>query len=104
MKNKIGFTNKMYLGLKTKIGLYEKMGDLLIPSVLVTLIFLILIVFQVKITPLFIGLLPLQQWPSNAKVLYNWSKLFYDNWLVILSVIGVIGFVISIPMNKVGKH
>ena len=26
MKNKIGFTNKMYLGLKTKIGLYEKIG------------------------------------------------------------------------------
>lgn len=75
-------------------------AGLIMPVVLITMIFLMLIGFQVQMAPVFIGLLPLQQWPSNAQVLYNWSKFFYDNWFIILCLMGVLGFIISATMNK----
>lgn len=74
-------------------------GGLIMPVVLVSMIFLMLIGFQIQMAPVFIGLLPLQQWPDSAQTLYKYSKFFYDHWFLLICAIGISGVAIGMTIN-----
>lgn len=62
-------------------------GGVVMPIVLITMIFLMLIGFQTQMVPVFKNLLPIDRWPDAAQNLYHLSKFFYDFWWLILATI-----------------
>lgn len=74
-------------------------GGLIMPVVLVSMIFLMLIGFQIQMAPVFIGLLPLQQWPDSAQTLYKYSRFFYDHWFILVCMLGIAGVAIGMTIN-----
>ena len=82
---------------RSKAAIY---GGTVFPSVLFAMLFGMLIMFQTQMVPIFEDLLPVEQWPSSAKVLYAISKFLKNQlWLVILSMIAL-GVLISYSMPR----
>lgn len=75
-------------------------GGLVMPVFLVSMIFAMLAAFQLKMAPVFVTLLSVDRWPSNAQVLYNMSKFIVDYWYAVLAGFIALSILISYTMGK----
>lgn len=75
-------------------------GGVIMPAFLATMILGMLAAFQLKMAPVFKSLLPVEVWPSNAKVLYNLSKFIVDYWFFVLIGMIALSFLISYTMGR----
>lgn len=65
-------------------------GGLIFPTVLFGMILLLMVMFQSKMVPIFSQLMPVPQWPTSARWLYNISYFVANYlWLVVLSIVGI---------------
>lgn len=56
------------------------------PTLLMGMLVAIVVMFRVKMVPLFIGLLPLSAWSGNAKLLYATGGVLIHHWFLILAL------------------
>lgn len=75
-------------------------GGLVMPIFLISMIFGMLAAFQLKMAPVFVALLPVDQWPDNAQTLYGMSKFITDYWFIVLSIFIVLAVIISYTMGR----
>lgn len=65
------------------------------PVILLLVVLGFIAMFSVKMAPTYLGILPLEQWPSMGQNLYNFSHFIVSYWYILFGVLGVAGFVIS---------
>ena len=70
-------------------------GGLATPVFLTVMILMMLAGFQLKMVPIFSGLLPVEQWPSNASILNTISAAIVDYWYVFLFGVLIVGFIVT---------
>ena len=75
-------------------------GGLIFPMALFGMIIGLMFMFQTQQVPAFTAMLPLERWPSGAKMLYNVSYFFYKYLFVLLGVIAAIAFVVTSSMGR----
>lgn len=76
------------------------LGGLIFPLALFGMIIGLMFMFQTQQVPAFTAMLPLERWPSGAKLLYNVSFFFYKYLFVVLGVMATIGFVMAYSMGR----
>lgn len=76
------------------------LGGIVFPIALFGMIIGLMFMFQTQQVPAFKGMLPIDQWPSSAKWLYNVSYFFYHYLWLVLGGMGGIGFLIGSTMGK----
>ncbi len=75
-------------------------GGVIFPIVLFSMILLLMIMFQAKMVPIFSQLMPVAQWPSSARLLYNISYFIsHYLWLVLICV-GGLSFLITSTLGS----
>lgn len=70
-------------------------GGLIMPVFLFLMLFGMIIGFKIKMVPVFEGILPLEEWPSMARTLNEFSTSVYDNLTLIVSIM-IGGFVLIV--------
>lgn len=65
------------------------------PVILLLVVLGFIAMFSVKLAPTYLGILPLENWPSMGQNLYNFSHLIVSYWYMIFILLGVAGFIIS---------
>lgn len=65
------------------------------PVILLLVVLGFIAMFSVKMAPTYLGILPLERWPSMGQNLYNFSHLIVSYWYMLIVFLGVVGFVIS---------
>ena len=65
------------------------------PVILLLVVLGFIAMFSVKMAPTYLGILPLEQWPSMGQNLYNFSHFIVSYWYILFGFLGVAGFVIS---------
>lgn len=75
-------------------------GGLIFPLALFGMIIGLMFMFQTQQVPAFTAMLPLERWPSGAKLLYNVSYFFYKFLFLLLLTLGGIATVISLSMGR----
>ena len=51
--------------------------------------------FSVKMAPTYLGILPLENWPSMGQNLYGMSHFIVSSWYILAGIMGVMGYIIS---------
>ena len=75
-------------------------GGLAFPIMLLAMIGGLLIMFQVKMVPIFENLLPLERWTASGRSLYALSYFFYHYLWILLACFGGLAFLISSTMGS----
>lgn len=65
------------------------------PVILLLVVLGFIAMFSVKMAPTYLGILPLERWPSMGQSLYNFSDLIVSYWYMLFIGLGVAGFIIS---------
>lgn len=75
-------------------------GGLATPVFLTLMILGMLAGFQLKMVPIFAGLLPVEQWPTNASVLNTVSAFIVDYWWLMFLCAGGLGVFITSTIGR----
>lgn len=65
------------------------------PVILLLVVLGFIAMFSVKMAPTYLGILPLERWPSMGQNLYGMSNFIVSSWYVLAAIMGVIGYIIS---------
>lgn len=65
------------------------------PVILLLVVLGFIAMFSVKMAPTYLGILPLENWPSMGQNLYNFSRIIVSYWYMLIIGLGVVGFIIS---------
>lgn len=65
------------------------------PVILLLVVLGFIAMFSVKLAPTYLGILPLERWPSMGQNLYNFSHAIVSYWYMLFAGLGVMGFIIS---------
>lgn len=74
-------------------------GGVAFPAALVGMLLGMLSMFQVKMAPVFRGLMPVEKWPESAQTLNAISGFIYNNIFAVVGVIVAVSFVIFKTMG-----
>ena len=74
-------------------------GGVMFPIALFSMLIGMLIMFQVKMAPIFKQLMPLEQWPGSAQLLNTMSSFFYHQLYIVLGIVLGLSFVIGKTMG-----
>lgn len=70
-------------------------GGAMYPIILLLVVLGFIAMFSIKLAPTYLGILPLESWPSMGQNLYNFSHFIVSYWYMIFIILGVVGFIIS---------
>jgi type II secretory pathway component PulF len=65
------------------------------PIILLLVVLGFIAMFSIKMAPTYLGILPLEKWPSMGQNLYNFSHFIVSYWYIVFAIIGIIAFIIS---------
>lgn len=65
------------------------------PVILLLVVLGFIAMFSVKMAPTYLGILPLERWPSMGQNLYGFSHFIVSYWYMLFAGLGVAGFIIS---------
>lgn len=70
------------------------------PIILLLVVLGFIAMFSIKMAPTYLGILPLEQWPSTGQHLYNFSHFIVSYWHMMFILLAGIAFVISKTMGS----